>query len=96
MRSPEQNQRILTVALMYLGDVSFMMSRTVPTTVGSTLVDDPALDIDLEVWGKILTAGTCGGISGKFVMGWMADRGRQTSFVCCRARAAARPAFVRS
>ena len=34
---------------------------------------DPALEIDLEVWGRILSIGTCGAIVGKFVGGWAAD-----------------------
>jgi OPA family sugar phosphate sensor protein UhpC-like MFS transporter len=57
-----------------------MLLRMVPTVAGTSIREDPALGIDLEDWGKVIAAGTCGAMAGKFVCGWAADRfgGRKT------------------
>ncbi len=72
--SPERKQQILVVASMYVGYACFMILRMIPTVVGNDILDDPSLDVALPAWGKILTAGTCGGILGKILGGWLADR----------------------
>lgn len=83
-----RRQQILTVGAMYLGYALFMLLRMIPTVAGSAMREDPALEIDLDVWGRILALGTCGAIVGKFIGGYAADRfgGRFTFaaglFVC--------------
>ena len=67
------HQRWKTVGTMYLGYAMFMVLRMIPTVTGAAMRKDPALEIDLEVWGRILSIGTCGAIVGKFVGGWAAD-----------------------
>ncbi|MFN0052789.1 MAG: MFS transporter [Planctomycetales bacterium] len=63
-----------TIAAMYLGYGMFMVLRMIPTVAGAAIVNDPSLGIDLEVWGEILSIGTCGAVAGKFICGYAADR----------------------
>ena len=67
------DQRWMTVGTMYYGYAMFMVLRMIPTVTGAAMRKEPALQIDLEVWGRILAIGTCGAIVGKFVGGWAAD-----------------------
>lgn len=69
-----RRQQIITVGAMYLGYALFMLLRMIPTVAGAAMRDDPALEIDLAVWGRILSLGTCGAIVGKFIGGYAADR----------------------
>lgn len=71
---PGRKQQAATVATMYIGYAAFMVLRTVPTTVATALQSDPTTGVDVEIWGRIVAAGTCGGIAGKFVGGFLADR----------------------
>jgi OPA family sugar phosphate sensor protein UhpC-like MFS transporter len=62
------------VATMYLGYAMFMVLRMIPTVAGGAMREDSELGIDLAVWGRILAMGTVGGVVGKFVGGYAADR----------------------
>jgi len=75
-----RRQQVLTVGAMYVGYAMFMVLRMIPTVAGVAMRDDPALNIDLAVWGRILALGTCGAVLGKFIGGYAADRfgGRRT------------------
>ena len=64
----------MTVGAMYFGYAMFMVLRMVPTVAGQAMREDPALDIDLAVWGRILAMGTFGGMVGKFLGGYAADK----------------------
>ncbi|MEO1994819.1 MAG: MFS transporter [Planctomycetaceae bacterium] len=80
-QNPDGKQRWTTVGTMYFGYAMFMVLRMIPTVTGAAMRKDPALQIDLEVWGHILATGTCGAIVGKFVGGWAADTfGGQRTF----------------
>lgn len=67
-------QQVVTVAAMYLGYAMFMVLRMIPTVAGGAIREDPALKMDLEVWGRILAMGTWGAVLGKFICGYAADR----------------------
>lgn len=69
-----RRQQLVTVGTMYFGYAMFMVLRMVPTVASPAMLKDPALDIDLEVWGRILAIGTIGALVGKFVGGYAADR----------------------
>src|SRR5688572_13992716 len=75
-----RRQQVLMIGTMYVGYAMSMLLRMVPTVAGTSIREDPALGIDLEDWGKVIAAGTCGAMAGKFVCGWAADRfgGRKT------------------
>lgn len=72
--APHRSQQLITVGGMYLGYAMFMVLRMIPTVAGAAMREDPALDIDLAVWGRILSMGTCGAIVGKFIGGYAADK----------------------
>jgi sugar phosphate permease len=67
-------QQVLTVLCMYVGYACFMILRNIPALAGDTLREDPSLGLTMTQWGRILAVGTAGGILGKFVGGWMADK----------------------
>ena len=69
-----RRQQILAVISMYFGYAMFMVLRMIPGVAGAAMQKDPSLGIDLEVFGKILSLGTCGAIHGKFIGGYAADR----------------------
>ena len=69
-----RRQQVLAVGAMYLGYAMFMVLRMIPTVAGAAMREDPLLDIDLAVWGRILSLGTCGAIVGKFIGGYAADK----------------------
>ncbi|MCH2374600.1 MAG: MFS transporter [Planctomycetes bacterium] len=76
------NKQVLTVFSMYLGYACFMILKTAPVAVSPALIDDPSMGVDEVYWGKILAVATIGGILGKFLTGWMADRfGGKFTFV---------------
>jgi len=85
-----RRQQILAVISMYFSYAMFMVLRMIPGVAGAAMQKDPSLGIDLEVFGKILSLGTCGAILGKFIGGYAADRfgGRITfaiGLACCSA-----------
>ena len=67
-------QQIVVVAAMYVGYAMFMVLRMIPTVAGAAIRQDPALGINLEVWGQILAVGTWGAVVGKIICGYAADR----------------------
>ncbi|TWU13153.1 Regulatory protein UhpC [Symmachiella macrocystis] len=69
-----RGQQVLTVGIMYFGYAMFMVLRMVPTVTGTAMREDPALDIDLGDWGRILAMGTAGAVVGKFIGGYAADK----------------------
>ncbi|MCA9033671.1 MAG: MFS transporter [Planctomycetaceae bacterium] len=73
-------QQVKTIGTMYAAYATSMILRMIPTVAGTSIINDEALGIDLDQWGKVLSAGTCGALSGKFICGWAADRfgGRRT------------------
>ncbi|MBL8849590.1 MAG: MFS transporter [Planctomycetaceae bacterium] len=62
-----------TIATMYAGYAASMVLRMIPTVAGNPITRDASLGIDLEAWGTVLAAGTCGAMTGKFLCGWAAD-----------------------
>ncbi len=78
---PTRTQQVATVATMYVGYAAFMVLRTIPGTVATSLQSDPSTGVDVEIWGRIMAAGTCGGIVGKLAGGLLADKlGGKTTF----------------
>ncbi len=69
-----RSQQLVTVGTMYFGYAMFMVLRMVPSVAALSMREDPALDIDLAVWGRILAMGTCGAMVGKFIGGYAADK----------------------
>lgn len=67
-------QQALLLACMYLGYAGFMLIKTSIVVSGPALLAETALGLDKAAWGSILAAGTMGGILGKFISGWSADR----------------------
>src|SRR6516164_11578082 len=65
-------RQIVVVAAMYVGYAMFMVLRMIPTVAGAAIRQDPALGINLEVWGKILAVGTWGAVVGKIICGYAA------------------------
>ena len=72
--SPYRSQQFVTVGTMYFGYAMFMVLRMIPTVAGPAMREDPALGIDLAVWGRILAMGTFGALIGKFLGGYAADK----------------------
>ena len=68
-----RRQQTATIATMYAGYAASMILRMIPTVAGNPITRDPSLGIDLEAWGTVLAAGTCGAMTGKFLCGWAAD-----------------------
>ncbi|MDC0262088.1 MFS transporter [Planctomycetaceae bacterium] len=69
-----RRQQIFAVVAMYFGYAMFMVLRMIPGVAGAAMQKDPTLGIDLEVFGQILSLGTCGAILGNFIGGYAADR----------------------
>ncbi len=67
-------QQVATIGTMYAGYSTSMILRMIPTVAGSSIVADSALGIDLKSWGVIVASGTVGGMTGKFLFGWSADK----------------------
>ena len=67
-------QQVATIGTMYAGYSTSMILRMIPTVAGSSIVADSAFGIDLESWGVIVASGTVGGMTGKFLFGWSADK----------------------
>jgi len=67
-------QQVATIGTMYAGYSTSMILRMIPTVAGSSIVADSALGIDLTSWGVIVASGTVGGMTGKFLFGWSADK----------------------
>jgi sugar phosphate permease len=59
---------------MYVGYAMSMVLRMIPTVAGTSIREEASLGIGLESWGKVLAAGTCGALAGKFLCGWAADK----------------------
>jgi OPA family sugar phosphate sensor protein UhpC-like MFS transporter len=71
---PHRSQLFVTVGTMYFGYAMFMVLRMVPTVAGQAMREDPALNIDLAVLGRIFAMGTFGAMIGKFIGGYAADK----------------------
>lgn len=69
-----RRQQVMTISTMYIGYAMSMVLRMIPTVAGTSIREDVSLGIDLESWGKVLAAGTCGALTGKFLCGWAADK----------------------
>ena len=69
---PDINRQIFTVFCMYVGYACFMVLKTASSTASVSIVNEGLFD--LKQWGQIVAVGTFGGMLGKFVSGWMADR----------------------
>jgi OPA family sugar phosphate sensor protein UhpC-like MFS transporter len=67
-------RQMLLLACMYLGYAGFLLLKTSIVVAGPALLADPSLGLTKADWGVILGCGTIGGILGKFVSGWSADR----------------------
>jgi sugar phosphate permease len=59
---------------MYLGYAGFLLLKTSIIVAGPDILKDPALGLTKTEWGAILGYGTLGGILGKLVSGWTADK----------------------
>ena len=68
-----RTRQVNTVVAMYTGYAMFMVLRMAPTVASSSIISNPDLGIDLEAWGKIISAGTVGAVIGKFIGGFAAD-----------------------
>ena len=73
-QSQERYHQGQVLVSMYAGYAMFMVLRMAPAPVSNAIIDDPALDIDIDDWGRILATGTVGAVIGKLVSGWAADR----------------------
>ena len=69
-----RRRQVVVIGTMYAGYAASMVLRMIPTVAGNAIRHDPELGIDLEAWGRVLAAGTCGAMAGKFLCGWAADR----------------------
>lgn len=66
--------QILLMISMYLGYAGFMLMKTSIVAAGPALLSDSTLGLTKADWGMILGWGTMGGIIGKFISGFSADR----------------------
>lgn len=66
--------QFIAVASMYAGYAMFMVLRMIPSVAGAAIREDPSLQMDLEVWGKIVALGSWGAVVGKFLFGYAADK----------------------
>src|SRR6516162_41200 len=69
-----RRQQIVNVASMYLGYALFMVLRMIPSVAGPAMRNDPSLEMDLVLWGRILAVGNCGAVVGKIICGYSADK----------------------
>lgn len=69
-----RRQQVTTIGTMYVGYAMSMVLRMIPTVAGTSIREEASLGIGLESWGKVLAAGTCGALAGKFLCGWAADK----------------------
>ena len=73
-RTTQRDTTVGIIGTMYLAYATSMVLRMIPTVAGTSIRADESLGINLEQWGKVLAAGTCGAMLGKFICGWAADR----------------------
>ncbi|MFO0902035.1 MAG: MFS transporter [Pirellulales bacterium] len=73
-RSVGLDPTTIAVGATYLAYASSMLLRMIPTVAGNAIRADETLGIDLAGWGRVLAAGTCGALAGKFLCGYAADR----------------------
>ncbi|MEY4615269.1 MAG: hypothetical protein RJB66_229 [Pseudomonadota bacterium] len=66
--------RSLLLACIYLGYAGFMLIKTSIIAGGPALLNDASLGLTKSDWSSMLAFGTIGGIIGKFISGWSADR----------------------
>ena len=57
---------------MYAGYACFMVLKTAPSTASVSILNEGLFD--MKQWGQIVAVGIFGGVLGKFLTGWMADR----------------------
>ncbi len=74
LRTSHRRQQYVTVGMMYLGYAMFMVLRTIPSVAGPAMIEDPALDLEKADLIRIFAMGTLGGLIGKFVGGYAADK----------------------
>ncbi len=67
---------------MYFGYATLMVLKTAVIVISPALFDDPLVSITKTQFGAIIAYGTLGGILGKLISGWSADKygGRITFF----------------
>ncbi len=76
--SPEQRKRLRrqqwTILLtMYLGYAAFMLCRNTLIASSAEMIGDPAVELDKESYGRLMSLHSAGAIAGKFVTGIGAD-----------------------
>lgn len=64
----------ILLASLYIGYASFLLMKTSIVMSAPAILADPVNHLSTADWGMILSAGTFGGIFGKFLSGWLADR----------------------
>jgi len=69
-----RTSQITILGTMYIAYAVSMILRMIPAIAGISIRSDESPGIDMDAWGKILAAGTCGALTGKFLWGWAADR----------------------
>ncbi|MCP4171848.1 MAG: glucose-6-phosphate exchanger SLC37A4 [Fuerstiella sp.] len=69
-----RRHQVMVVVSMYIGYAMFMVLRMIPTVAGTSITDDPNLNVDTGDWGRILAIGTIGALVGKFIGGYAADK----------------------
>ena len=74
LNTDSERSRISIFGTMYIAYAVSMVLRMIPAIAGISIRSDESLGIDMDAWGKILAAGTCGALLGKFLWGWAADR----------------------
>lgn len=67
-------QRAIILLCMYLCYAGFMLIKTSVVAGAPALLADPSLGLTNADWASVLAFGTMGGIVGKFLSGWSADR----------------------
>lgn len=67
-------QQLFLLLGMYLVYAGYLFLKTSIVASGPALLSDASMHLDKADWGIILGCGTIGGILGKFVSGWFADR----------------------
>jgi OPA family sugar phosphate sensor protein UhpC-like MFS transporter len=78
----DRRHQVMVVVSMYIGYAMFMVLRMIPTVAGTSITEDPNLNVDTGDWGRILAMGTIGALIGKFIGGYAADRlGGRITFI---------------
>lgn len=69
---------------MYAGYVAFMLCRNTLQAASAAMIADPALGLDKEKFGRLMSLHSAGAIGGMLVMGPAADRfGGRATFLFC-------------